>query len=482
MRTILAALALTTLACGGSAPTPTTITVTPVLEIEAQTHNVAPVVEDVSDDVTDDADDADVTDVALAMMPGLYADDVRSVEMVSAAVAFATPDLEAEKVGVIGKGARSLVRDVAPAGDGCATRWLLVEPRGWICEDDTTPSTQPPSTAKTVALDAPLDDSRPLVPGVYGTVRKNKGAQAYDSVEDARAGTGGRALVGSNSVRLKGTVMIDGRRFWRTRQGLIEKAKISTFSPSAFHGVVLAEGDALPAWARSHDDHKEDVKVRAKPSARGRVVDVLAPRTVVTIREESDDGRFARIDDDQWIAREDLRVASLAAPPDGTGPAERWFDIDLDEQILVAYEGERPVYATLVSTGKREHRTPTVITRIASKLERATMNSDATAEDVYSVADVPWTMYYDRSFALHTSYWHNGFGGTRSHGCINLAPHDARVLYHWSSPDIPAGWTAVYGDETTPGSLVRVRSDRDPEPRFRGYARELRERAQLTAL
>jgi hypothetical protein len=91
----------------------------------------------------------------------------------------------------------------------------------------------------------------------------------------------------------------------------------------------------------------------------------------------------------------------------------------------------------------------------------------------YSVADVPWTMFYDHDFALHTSYWHDGFGGVRSHGCVNLAPRDARALYQWSSPDVPPGWIAVYGDAETPGSLVRTHSHAVPEPAFRGYAKAL---------
>ena len=176
--------------------------------------------------------------------------------------------------------------------------------------------------------------------------------------------------------------------------------------------------------------------------------------------------------DYQKVAAADVRVATVAAPPAGVADGERWFDVDLDEQVLVAYEGATPVYATLVSTGKRKHRTPTGITRIKAKLERATMNNDD--GEVYSVADVPWTMYYaDKGYALHTAYWHDGFGGPRSHGCVNLAPHDARVLYHWSSPDVPPGWVAVYGDENNPGSLVRVRSRKVPEPAFRGYARRM---------
>jgi len=91
-------------------------------------------------------------------------------------------------------------------------------------------------------------------------------------------------------------------------------------------------------------------------------------------------------------------------------------------------------------------------------------------------------MYYDHGFALHTSYWHDGFGSVRSHGCVNLSPADARFLYHWSSPDVPPGWIAVYGDEDHPGSLVRVRSRNNPEPEFHGYARALHDRALLIAL
>ena len=181
-----------------------------------------------------------------------------------------------------------------------------------------------------------------------------------------------------------------------------------------------------------------------------------------------------RVNDREWIERADLRVATLTSPPAGTAADEKWFDIDRDEQVLVAYQGERPVYATLVSTGKYLHETPTSIARVVSKLDRAVMTSEK--GDLYSVADVPWTMYYDRDFALHTSYWHDGFGSQRSHGCVNLSPRDARALYQWSSPDVPAGWTAVYGTVEYPGSLVRVRSAKDPAPAFRGYARTLHER------
>jgi len=241
----------------------------------------------------------------------------------------------------------------------------------------------------------------------------------------------------------------------------VKKALARTAAAALLAAVLLAGaevavrvfGYSAPFWTRPD----AELGWRLRPNTQGWFIK---------------EGRtFVRINDAEWIARADLRVAALATPPPGAGPDDRWFDIDLDEQILVAYEGERPVYATLVSTGKWRHETPTAIARVASKLERAHMVSDT--DEPYSVADVPWTMYYDHNFALHTAYWHDGFGGQRSHGCINLAPRDARALYHWSSPDVPPGWTAVYGDADNPGSLIRVRSRAVPAPALRGYARTM---------
>lgn len=405
----------------------------------------------------------------------IYANGTQSVQFLHSTVLRKAPDVAADPVGVIAKGTRAGVTADARAGCGCEERWIEIAPRGWACERVLEPSPQPPTAATSVSLD---DDAPPPPIGAYGTVR-GKTAVAYANVEDARARDNGRVLVGSNTVRAAGSVTIDGRTFWRTSRGeLIEASSIRRMSASAFRGVALTTPE-LPAWVRTHGKPRDPAITRSRPSPRARSVRKLEARTIVTILEASADAAFVRIGDDEWIARRDLRIASIAPPPPGTGADEKWFDIDLDEQVLVAYEGERPVYATLVSTGKYRHTTPTAITRIASMLQRATMTSND--GDVYSVADVPWTMYYDGNYALHTSYWHDGFGGPRSHGCVNLAPADAHVLYRWSSPDAPAGWTAVYGDADNPGSLVRVRSSTDREPCFRGYARTLRDRATKVA-
>jgi hypothetical protein len=401
-----------------------------------------------------------------------YGGTLRSVEFLANTVLRKEPRSDAPAVGIVRKGTRARAVRALPEGNGCAERWIQIAPRGWTCETVVDPSFDEPTVAMPASLREPDEpEVEPIVPGVYGIVR-GKDVQAYASRAEAAAGEG-RVLDGAHSVRATAVVNIAGVRYWRTSQGdLIAASSIVQISPSSFKGIAL-DGE-LPAWVRTRGDPHKPAKTRATPDPRGEVIGALAPRTIVTILAESDDGRFVRISDAEWIARADLRAAAFATPPPGAGPDDRWFDVDLDEQILVAYEGERPVYATLVSTGKWRHETPTAIARVASKLERAHMVSDT--DEPYSVADVPWTMYYDHNFALHTAYWHDGFGGPRSHGCINLAPRDARLLFRWSSPDVPPGWLAVYADEDNPGSLVRIRSRKAPEPAFRGYARTVRDR------
>jgi len=379
--------------------------------------------------------------------------DAMVVRLVQNTVVRATPAANAVLLGVIRKGTRVEVKQTVEG-------WVAIAPRGWVEASVTEPTDEAPTVATAFTLD---DDAPPPRLGVYGFVR-GKDVQAFSSADDAEAGENGHPIVGKMSVRATGSVNVNGRRYWRTSRGeLIDASSVVGISPSQFRGIAL-DADALPpAWVLSHKPIKTH-------TATGAINGELAGRAVVTVLEE--DGARVRVGDDAWVPKNQLRVASFTEPPPGVAADEKWFDIDRDQQVLVAYEGTRPVYATLVSTGKYKHETPTLIARIATKHEHTTM-ANTKGDEAYSVADVPWAMFYDRDYALHTSYWHDGFGSTRSHGCVNLSPRDARALYHWSSPDVPPGWTTVYGNAQSPGSVVRIRSRRDPEPDYRGYARDL---------
>jgi len=75
----------------------------------------------------------------------------------------------------------------------------------------------------------------------------------------------------------------------------------------------------------------------------------------------------------------------------------------------------------------------------------------------YSMQDVPYVQFFDEGIGLHGTYWHNDFGRTHSHGCVNLAPLDARRLFEFTGPRVPLGWTGAYPASADEGTVIQVR-------------------------
>lgn len=111
---------------------------------------------------------------------------------------------------------------------------------------------------------------------------------------------------------------------------------------------------------------------------------------------------------------------------------QRWIQIILSRQRLIAWEGKTPVYAVIVSTGKPGMDTPVGVFAIQTKLERTRMRGAD-----YDVDSVPHTMYYDGNYAIHGTYWHHKFGTPVSHGCTNVAVDHARWLFNWARIGTP---------------------------------------------
>ncbi len=123
----------------------------------------------------------------------------------------------------------------------------------------------------------------------------------------------------------------------------------------------------------------------------------------------------------------------------------------MSEQKLRAYEDGTLIFETLVSTGVSRYPTVTGRYRIYLKLLSDTMTGPG-----YYLPNVPYVMYFYRGYALHGTYWHSNFGRPMSHGCVNLSVEDARWLFEWTSPRLPAGASYVYAGPENPGTLVVI--------------------------
>ena len=123
-------------------------------------------------------------------------------------------------------------------------------------------------------------------------------------------------------------------------------------------------------------------------------------------------------------------LATVAAPTDG----RRWIEVDLTNQTLTAWQGDVQVMYTAISSGRGG--TPTVTGRFAVGTKYAAQRMTGPG---YDLPNVPWVMYFHSSYAIHGAYWHNSFGVPTSHGCVNMRPNEAELLYNWT----PEG-TEVY--------------------------------------
>jgi len=111
----------------------------------------------------------------------------------------------------------------------------------------------------------------------------------------------------------------------------------------------------------------------------------------------------------------------------------KWIEVDLSEQRLYMKEGGQTVNSFLVSTGKWSP-TPTGEWRIWTKLRYTRMKGGSKALGTfYDLPNVPYTMYYYKGYGIHGAYWHNNFGQPMSHGCVNMRPEEAGVVFNWAS-------------------------------------------------
>ncbi len=261
----------------------------------------------------------------------------------------------------------------------------------------------------------------------------------------------------------------NGRRWIKTTKGLITpQDRFGVARPSEFHGVELTGDWDLPvAWVYAREKAEtytldfENKKITKRSEVLPRLAQVFLSGRELTLGGKD----YSETLEGWWIRSPHVRKTDPGPAPEDLGPNERWVDVNLKAQTLVAYVGTQPVYATLLSSGRtnktdpeRDHSTPLGTWRIREKHVTSTMDGDgdATGELPYSIEEVPYVMFFHKAFALHGAFWHSNFGVKMSHGCVNLAPLDARRLFDITGPSVPEGWHGAWSTAENPGSRVIV--------------------------
>lgn len=260
-------------------------------------------------------------------------------------------------------------------------------------------------------------------------------ATPEDALNGVVARSAGKGFIFVNLVE---AVPVGDQLLYKIRAGEYIRAEdVQMVQPSAFAGVGLETTPERPlGWLVS--------MVRPSPRPGAIVANDTRfkrlpryQRIQVFAEVQVGSHKWYQIGPDQWVEE---RTVALAVPqPRPTGVTGRWVAVNLYEQTLTAYEDDRMVYATLISSGLDKWPTRPGLFEVYARLRADRMRGAAEPDfsDFYSLEDVPYVLYFDGDIALHGQYWHDRLGFKRSHGCVNLAPADARWVYDFARRGTP---------------------------------------------
>jgi hypothetical protein len=278
---------------------------------------------------------------------------------------------------------------------------------------------------------------------------------------------GATRIVGRSAMTYVAEADYGDRTFLLTGDlGWVPKDRVELLEPKEFKGVELGEklklpiaffkGKARPGFLQQGDGSFKEVPKK------------FARHSVLQLENEIvRDGhtRYYKVaGEDLWVSskqaviptpREKTPWGATVGKPDDTGRERKgratWLEASILGGWLVAFEGTKAVYATMISAGRggKPHpdkdpletaSTPTGRFSIGGKFKTATMMSSSTP---IVHTDVPWTQNFSGPHAIHSAYWHDDWGDLKSAGCVNVSPRDGKWLFGFTEPDVPEGWHGV---------------------------------------
>ena len=359
---------------------------------------------------------------------------------------FTEPTRRADRIGAFANGTRFYGGVEVFEGFGCSRGFIREADGGYVCLSHLREVDRP-----TLAEALPILKEGQLVPSRHAFVLYD-GAPVYESPEDALYGAApAYTLTKGFGLVVAGSRVVDDQRFMRLRDGhFISRDSLGWSRPSEYEGLEIGPADQLDfAFAKGRR-----AAIRDQSGSRVRWAE---QRELLRVARAEGDRVILR--DGHWLSASDVHLPRFVPPPEEVFAGEIFIDIDLREQMLIVYRGARPIFVTLVSTGRPNTPTREGVFPIWVKLAETDMSNlrDEEARSHYLMEGVPWAQFFDADIGLHAVYWHNDFGRARSNGCVNLAPRDAKRIFEMTRPSLPRGYEAVLRDPEGRPTLVRVR-------------------------
>ncbi|MBB5751129.1 L,D-transpeptidase [Prosthecomicrobium pneumaticum] len=126
-------------------------------------------------------------------------------------------------------------------------------------------------------------------------------------------------------------------------------------------------------------------------------------------------------------------LAAAAAPAKAAGSIEA--RIDISDQRMIVYVDGIPRHDWAVSTARPGYRTPVGIYR-PLRLHKMWYSRK------YEMSPMPYSVFFHGGYAIHGTNYVKRLGAPASHGCVRLAPENARLFFDLVS-ESGAGQTRI---------------------------------------
>ncbi len=260
---------------------------------------------------------------------------------------------------------------------------------------------------------------------------------------------------------------------------------------NVYYDVVSEYGPGYnPLWYRVwrgyiHSGHLQKVNVQLNPvlssiPESGQLAEVTVPVTqslrytsysgweslyrlyyqsvhwIIAVEEGPDGEAWYKLEDEldrhyvYYVPASHLRpvTAQELEPISPDVPFEKKrIEVSIAQQTLTAYENDKVVMHTKISSGMPQATPPPGQTstdtprgefNVQSKMPSKHMGDGNLTADLnaYELPGVPWVCFFEpeNGVATHGTYWHTNYGTTMSHGCVNMRPEEAKWIYRWTTP------------------------------------------------
>jgi hypothetical protein len=277
----------------------------------------------------------------------------------------------------------------------------------------------------------------PTEVGAYSFYRLMPAAPIYDAPNGSVIGKVGD---GFNFVGLYGTQA----GYAKLRDGTwVPQSSLKPTTASQFSGVSLDQPLPFPmAWVI-----QSSIPMPVPGGSNNKKTPAILRYTRVYLYETVRVGQWDwyLVGPGQWLEQRKLARFMPVSRPDGVGTTDKWVSVNLYEQVLTAYEGDKPVLTTLISSGLPNWNTNVGTFKVWHRATLTPMSGAMGQPEEYSLPAVPWVQYFDNEISFHGTYWHDGFGFKHSHGCVNMSITDAHWLYNWAGDSTPLTVTVISG-------------------------------------